>query len=53
MCMAAREVVWLRKLLSGLFGYMLEPTRIRCDNQSCVKMSVNPVHHDRMKHMEM
>ena len=50
-CMAAREVVWLRKLLAGLFGHMLEPTVIRCDNQSCVQMSVNPIHHDQMKHV--
>jgi len=45
-CMAAREVVWLGKLLVGLFGHMLEPTVIRYDNQSCVQMSVNLVHHD-------
>ena len=25
-CMAAREAVWLRKLLASLFGHMLEPT---------------------------
>ena len=52
-CMAAREVVWLRKLLAGLFGHLLEPTVIRCDNQSCVQMSVNPVHHDQTKQVEM
>ena len=43
---AAREAMWLRKLLVRLFGHMLEPTVICCDNQSCDKMSVNPVHHD-------
>ena len=52
-CMATWEVVWLRKLLAGLFGYMLEPTVIHCDNQSCVQMSVNPVSHDQTKHVEM
>jgi hypothetical protein len=52
-CMAAQEVVWLRKLLAGLFGHMLEPTIIRCDNQSCVQMLVNPFHHDTMKHVDM
>ena len=26
---------------------------IRCDNQSCVQMAVNPVHHDQTKHVEM
>ena len=51
--MVAQEVVWLRKLLAGLFGHMLEPTVIRCDNQTCMQMSVNPVHHDTMKHVEM
>ena len=35
-CMAARDAVWLRKLLAGLFGHMLEPTVIRCDIRSCV-----------------
>ena len=52
-CMAAHEAVWLRKLIARLFGQMLEPTVIHCDNQSCVKMSINPVQHDRTKHVEM
>jgi hypothetical protein len=38
-CMAVREAVWLRKLLAGLFGQMLDTTVIHCDNQSCVKLS--------------
>ena len=49
MCMAAREAMWLWKLLVGLFGHMLEPTVIHCDNQSCVQMSMNPVHQDQTK----
>ena len=32
---------------------MLELTVIRCDNQSCVQMAVNLVHHDQMKHVDM
>ena len=31
-CMAAREAVWLKKLLVGLFGQRMEPTVIHCDN---------------------
>jgi uncharacterized beta-barrel protein YwiB (DUF1934 family) len=31
----------------------LEPTVIHCDNQSCIKLSENPVFHDRSKHIEM
>lgn len=51
--MASREVVWLRKLLVGLFGQPMDPTIIHCDNQSCIKLSVNPVFHDRSKHIEL
>ena len=45
--------VWLRKLLAGLFGQMLDPTVIHCDNQSYVKLSENLVSHDRSKHVEI
>ena len=51
--MASREAVWLRKLLSGLFDQMLDPTIIYCDNQSCLKLSENPVFHDKSKHIEI
>ena len=50
---ASREAVWLRKLLSGLFQERLETTVIHCDNQSCLKLTENPVFHDRSKHIEM
>jgi hypothetical protein len=52
-CMAVHEAVWLQKLLAGLFGQMLDPTVIHCDNQSCVKLSENPVSHDNSKHVEI
>jgi hypothetical protein len=45
--------VWLRKLLSDLFSAELEPTVIHYDNQSYIKISENPVFHDRSKHIEM
>lgn len=51
--MGAREVVWLRKFLSNLFGEPMKPSTIHCDNQSCIKLSVNPVFHDRSKHIEI
>jgi len=43
--------VWLRKLLSDLFGTELEPTVIHC--QSCIKLTENPMSHDRSKHIKM
>ena len=50
---AYREVVWLRKLLGGLFSEKIQPTVIRCDNQSCIKLSENPMFHVKLKHIEM
>ena len=50
---ASREAVWLKKLLSDLFNAELEPTIIHYDNQSCIKLSENPVFHYRLKHIEM
>jgi hypothetical protein len=50
---ASCEALWLRKMLIGLFGVQLRPTVIYCDNQSCIKLSENPVFHDRSKHIEI
>ena len=52
-CSTSCEVVWLRKLLSDLFYLQLDATCIYCDNQSCVKLSENPVFHDKSKHIEI
>jgi hypothetical protein len=50
---AVREAVWLHKLLTDLFDHEMDPTTIHCDNQSCVKLSENPVFHDKSKHIEI
>ena len=52
-CAASSEVVWLRKILSGLFDLQLEATWIYCDNQSCIKLSENLVFHNKSKHIEI
>ena len=31
----------------------LDETTILCDNQSCIKLSENPVFHDKSKHIEI
>ena len=46
-CSASCEAVWLSKLLYDLFDLQLDATCIHCDNQSCVKLSENPVFHDK------
>jgi hypothetical protein len=45
--------VWLRKLVFGLFDQVMDSIVIYCDNQSCVKLSENPLFHDRSKHIEI
>eukprot|EP00253_Pinus_taeda_P004074 PITA_04074 len=50
---ASCEAIWLRKLLVNLFIRNMEATRIMCDNQSCIKLSENPIFHDRSKHIDI
>jgi hypothetical protein len=52
-CSASCEAIWLQKLLTSLFDLEMRATVILCDNQSCIKMTENPVFHDRSKHIEI
>ena len=52
-CSASCEAIWLQKLLSNLFDLKMDATVILCDNQSCMKMTKNPVFHDKMNHIEI
>ena len=45
------EATWLWKLMSGLFDMDLDTKVILCDNQSCLKMTKNPMFHDKSKHI--
>eukprot|EP00253_Pinus_taeda_P003128 PITA_03128 len=47
------EAIWLRKLLVNLFRKRMEATKIFFDNQICIKLSENPVFHDRSKHIDI
>ena len=49
----ASEAIWMWKILVGLFDQRMDPTVIYCDNQSCIKLSENPVFHDRSKHINI
>jgi hypothetical protein len=40
-------------MLVGLFGQEFPLTVIHCDNESCIKLSENPVFHDRSTHIEI
>ena len=47
------EVIWLRKLMSGIFDMELDTKVIICDNKSCIKMIENPMFCDKSKHIEI
>jgi len=49
----ACEAIWMRKILVGLFGQRMDPTVIYCDNQSCIKLSENPVFNDGSKNIDI
>ena len=40
-------------MLKILFDLEMEATVILCDNQSCIKMTKNPLFHDNSKHIEI
>lgn len=50
---AAKEVVWLRRLLTELGLHIDGPTTLLMDNQSVMKIAKNPQFHDRTKHIEV
>jgi hypothetical protein len=52
-CSSSCEAIWIQKLLTSLFDLEMEATTILCDNQSYIKMTENPVFHDRSKHIEI
>ena len=47
------EVIWMRKILVGLFGQMMDPIVIYCDNQSYIKLYENPTFHNGSKHIDI
>ena len=40
-------------MLSGLLDAEIDFIDILCDNQSCIKMTENPVFHDKQKHIDI
>jgi hypothetical protein len=51
--MIFHEEVWLHKLLEDLFEHVLDSTIIHYGNQSCVKISDNPMFHEKSNHIEI
>ena len=51
--MTCCEAVWLRKLFSELFRHVLDTIVILCDNQSGIRLSKNPMFHNRSMHIDI
>ncbi len=50
---AAKEALWMRRLLNE-FGYGgPQQVTIQADNQSAIALAENPMHHGRTKHIEI
>ena len=47
------EAIWIRRLLQELKILDHKPTSLFCDNQSSIKLSYNPVFHEKSKHFEI
>nr|KAJ0195950.1 hypothetical protein LSAT_V11C700347840 [Lactuca sativa] len=47
------EIVWILKLLCDLGITGLNPIKIFCDNESAIKLVLNPVFNERSKHFEV
>jgi hypothetical protein len=52
LCAATGEVAWLRRLLQDVGEEQKEPTKIKYDNQSSIKMANNLIYHARKKHVD-
>jgi hypothetical protein len=47
------EACWLQQLLQELHSLMTKNTLVFCDNFGVVYLSINPIQHQNMKHVEI
>jgi Reverse transcriptase (RNA-dependent DNA polymerase) len=50
---AAKEGIWLRRLIGELFGTFSEPTIMHCDNQAALTLATTDNFHARTKHIDI
>ena len=53
MALATCELIWLKHLLQELTFGKDEQMKLICDNQAALRISSNPVFHERTKHIEV
>ncbi len=52
MCATMCEAIWLQLLLQDVGEEQTDATKIRCDNQSSIKLANNLVFHRNTKHID-
>jgi hypothetical protein len=50
---AAKESIWLRRLIGPLFGRIDSPTTLFCDNQAALHLATDDNYHARTKHIDI
>jgi hypothetical protein len=50
---AAKEALWLQRLIHELFPLLKQPTPLYCDNQSTLKLIHDDNYHARTKHIDI
>lgn len=50
---ASKEAIYLRRLLQELGFLENESVTLHVDNQGALKLAVNPVYHNRSKHIDV
>jgi hypothetical protein len=50
---ATREAIWLQELLNEFLQVPQKVVTMMVDNQSCIALARNPVHHKRTKHIDI
>ena len=49
----AKEAIWLKRLLGSLRGGAEQSVTVFCDNESALRLTKNPVLHQRSKHFKL
>jgi hypothetical protein len=48
-----KEALWLRSLISEVFGPITSPTTLFSDNQAAIALTCDHQYHLRMKHIDV
>jgi hypothetical protein len=53
MASTASELIWIKQLLTDIGMSVSQPMKMYCDNQAARHIALNPVFHERTKHIEV